>query len=365
MNVELQQLLDLYLQPTPVPADMTSRDIVCKAVEFDNPPRIPYSFVTPVASDFFEVAAVPKFIALVDSQSEVANVWVAEQNKERRNRGEKYYDEWGVGWEVTGRLWDHSFDHPLRDLRKLDSYQFPNVVAPEKFDVLRPYVTQARDAGKYVVGFDPILLFERMRALLGFEELMVAHYTQSDGLEALLDRLADLEVAVVGEWARIEGVDAYMTWDDWGLQTSLQMSPEAFRKYYKPRYAKIVEAAHWQGMHYIWHNCGQIFDIIPDMIEIGVDVIQLDQPRLMGYDELAGAFGGKICFWNTLDIQWSTIENPTEDEVRAEVSRMVRAFNCFHGGFMARQYPDVLDIEMPYERHLAIYEAFLANGCAL
>ncbi len=73
---------------------------------------------------------------------------------------------------------------PLRNLNRLDSYQFPDVAAPEKFDALETFVKQALKAGKYVVGFDPILMFERLRALVGFEELMVAPYTQPAGLRA-------------------------------------------------------------------------------------------------------------------------------------------------------------------------------------
>ncbi|RJP15580.1 MAG: hypothetical protein C4520_20175 [Candidatus Abyssobacteria bacterium SURF_5] len=365
MNPSIQQLLELYLQPAPVPPGMTSRDMVLKAIKFVHPPRIPYSFISPVESDFFEVAAIPQFMHLVEPDGKAANIWVSAGKKGAKDPGDRYHDEWGVGWEVTGRHWDHAFDHPLRDLRNLDSYRFPDVADPEKYDMLKPFLEMGRKAGKYTVGFDPILMFERMRALLGFEELMVSPYTQPRGLELLLDRLADLESAVIEQWARIGGVDAYMTWDDWGLQTSLQMDPDTFRKFYKPRYKRIVEAAHQHGMHYIWHNCGHIIDMIPDMIDIGVDVVQLDQPRLMGHRNLADKFGGGICFWNTVDIQWSTMENPTEEEIGAEVAEMIAAFDRFGGGFMARQYPDPTDIEMSPERHEMIYQAFLAHGCSL
>lgn len=344
---------------------MTSREIVRKAIEFDNPPRIPYSFITPLASDFFETAAVPRFLELFDPESKGANLWTTGKNRKQRVRGEKYYDEWGVGWETTERFWDHAFDHPLQNLQKLKDYRFPGVAAPEKFDALQTFIEQAHKAGKYIVGFDPTLMFERMRALLGFEELMVAPYTQPAGLQALLDRLADLETDVIKQWARLGNVDAYMTWDDWGLQTTLQMNPETFRQYYKPRYARIVETAHRHGMHYIWHNCGYIMNMIEDMIEIGVDAVQLDQPRLMGHKELADRFGGRICFWNTVDIQWSTMGNPSKNEIKREVAEMIQAFNGFHGGFIARQYPDANDIGMSRERHMLIYEAFLENGCAL
>jgi uroporphyrinogen decarboxylase len=352
MKFPVPKFLEQYLEPRPTPAGMTSREIVRRAIEFESPPRIPYSFSMPFGGDFFEAI--------------IARVLFAGSSATRpRKKGEVYYDEWRVGQKVTGRGWDHAFDHPLADLTRLDDYQFPDLANPDLFAPYKPYIDLANEKGKYVIAPDPVMMFERMRALLGFEELMVAAYTQPEGLEALLDRLADLIVAIIGEWAHLGGVHGFMTWDDWGLQTSLQMKVETFRAFYKPRYARIVKAAHDGGMHYIWHNCGQILDMIPDMIEIGADVVQLDQPRLMGNWKLAEEFGGRICFWNTVDIQWSANEAVSPDDLRAEVADMVRVFNRFKGGFMARHYPQPRDINLSPERVQIIAEAFFEAGCAL
>ena len=271
----------------------------------------------------------------------------------------------GVGHRVTGRIWDQACEHPLRDLGELDAYRFPNVAASERFTWLGPYVDRASAAGKYVVGFNPVLMFEKVRALMGFEELMLAPYTQPEGLEELLDRLADLTVDVIGRWRELGGVDGFMTWEDWGLQSGLQMKLATFRQYYKPRYARVVRAAHDCGMHFIWHNCGDVMQMIPDMIEIGVDVLQLDQSRLMGHERLAGAFGGKVCFWNTVDVQWSAEADVTIDDLKREVAEMTTVYNRFNGGFMARHYPDAKDINLADERQVAISEAFLEHGCTI
>ncbi len=172
----------------------------------------------------------------------------------------------------------------------------------------RPSQTPGTKTGKYVVGADPINAYERLRSLMGFENLMVAMYADQERFERLLDKLTDMTVEVVEAYAGIGGVHGFMTWDDWGLQTSLQIRPAKWREMFKPRYARIVEACHKNGMHYILHSCGVIWDIIPDMIEIGMDVLQIDQPRLMGVERLANEFGGKICFWNCVDIQWSVAD---------------------------------------------------------
>jgi hypothetical protein len=353
MDEILSKVTEMMLAATPAPEGLSSREIARRAIAFEGPPRVPYSFINPLQTDFFE-AVVLDFV----------------RHPPRRGGkgaefGSVYHDEWGVGWEVTKRHWDHAIDHPLRDLRKLRDHRFPDVAAPRRFEWLAPYLERAQRAGKYVVGWDPIHMYERMRALMGFEDLMLAAYVQPEGLAELLNRLTDLSIAVIERFAALGGVDGFMTWQDFGLQTTLQMKPDTFREFYKPRFARVVEAAHARGMRFIWHNCGQIFDMLEDMIEIGVDVVQLDQPRLMGHRRLADAFGGRICFWNTLDIQWATSGSVSEAQIRAEIAEMMAAFNRFDGGIIARHYPQPADIALPPEFQRVSYEAFLANGCGL
>jgi len=342
----LVSVFQAYLEAVPTPPGFTSREIVCRAIERDNPPRVPYSFVDPFESDIAEVSYLPLF-------SSVGYV----------PKDEIKFDEWGVGWRGTGRFWGHADVTPLADLSALDSYRFPEVMTPEGWAHVAAFVAAANRSGKYVVGADPITSYERLRGLMGYENLMLAMYTDRQRFEVLLDKLTDMTMEVVRGYAALGGVHGFMTWEDWGLQTSLQIRPQQWRELFKPRYARIVKAAHEEGMHYLWHCCGYIVDMIPDMIEIGVDVLQLDQPRLMGVDRLANEFGGKICFWNTVDIQWSPPNTVSLEEARAEAKHMVESFGRFDGGFIARQYPQPADIEMSHEKHRAIYEAFMESGC--
>lgn len=339
--------LRTYLKPVPVPSGFTSRELVRRAIEFDSPPRIPYSFIDPLESDFAEMGAL------------AAVFWPIGYVP----KGEIKFDEWGVGWRGSGRLWGHPDVNPLADLSALDTYQFPEILTPESRAIVEVFVKEANSTGKYVVGGDPIMGIERLRGLMGFENVMTAMLADRERFERLLDKLADMTIDVIRAYEEIGGVHGFMAVEDWGLQTSLQIRPQHWRDIFKPNYARIVAAAHAAGMHYIWHCCGYIIDIIPDMIEIGVDVLQLDQPRLMGVDRLASEFGGKICFWNTVDIQWSSPGETTLDEVRAEAKHMIEQFSRFKGGFIARQYPQPGDIEMSHEKHRTIYEAFMEAGC--
>ena len=246
--------LEEMLAPLPAPAGMNSREIVRRAIEYRDPPRIPYSFyLNPHASDLF---------ALMSGKSPF---------KKPAERGATYVDDWGVTWEVTGRLWDHAVEYPLADLANLASCRFPELDDPAFFAGQRDLLRRANAAGKYVVAGDPVMMFERMRSLMGYEELMMAPYTQPAALEEFLDRLSDLTIACVHQYAGLGGIDGFMTWEDWGLQTGLQMDPQTFRRFYRPRYQRIIDAVHESGMHYIWHNCGNVEEILPDKVEMGVE----------------------------------------------------------------------------------------------
>lgn len=98
--------LQLYFKPVPVPSGFTSREIVRRAIEFDGPPRIPYSFIDPLESDFAEMGAL------------AAIFWPTGCVP----KGEMRFDEWDVGWRGSGRLWGHPDVNPLTDLSALDTY---------------------------------------------------------------------------------------------------------------------------------------------------------------------------------------------------------------------------------------------------
>jgi len=335
------------LKREPLPKGMTSRELVSRAIEFRDPPRVPYYFIFhPNASDIGFVAPLSAAV-----------------NRPTNLRpGQRYTDAWGVTWEVTGRFWDHAVNFPLADLRNLDQHRFPDFTREIKGVGFLSRLGNL--AGKYIIGPNPIGLFERIRSLMGYEEMMIAPYTQPDGLHKLLDRLTAMTIETIQAYASVGGFHGYESAEDWGLQNTLQMKIGTFREFYKPYYKRIVDACHACGMHYIWHNCGYIVEMLPDMIEIGVDVVQLDQPRLMGHENLIRLLGGKMCMWNTVDIQWCTGENVSDEEIRQEVKEMLRIYDVkkYHGGYIAKHYPQPWDINLSPARQNLIYQAFMDSG---
>ena len=339
--------IEATLAPLPLPPGRSSRDLVRSAIRLEPATaRIPCAFRSPYGTDFFELAELERLLDCPGDSS--------------KPPGTVYTDEWGVGFRRTRFAWDEVINHPLPDLSNVDAFALPNLAAPERTRRLASFVRQAQAAGKYVVGADPVLLLERVCGLMGFENAMTAPFTQPRGFETLLDRLTDLTVDCIGRLADLGGVDGFMTWQDHGQQHGPLMKPSLFREFYEPRYARIVEASHRAGMDFFWHTCGQVAELLSDMIEIGVDVVQLDQPRLLGHRALAERFGGKVCFWNAVDIQWATTPGITTDDVTAEIAAMLDPFSGV--GVMARHYGQPDDIGLSAEFHRASALAFLEHG---
>ncbi len=340
---DVNDWLRAAIAPVPTPSGLTSRELVVQAIELQSPARIPYSFVEPHASDFFEIAELERQL----------------ERATPRLLGSEYVDPWGVRREVAEGLFDRVLDHPLADLSGLSSHVFPTANELTDLDRLAPFVDEAHMAGKYIVAADPVLLFERARDLMGFEPMLLAPRTDRSKYLELVEILTSLTVESIDRYRDLEHVDSFMSWQDFGTQTGLMISLKDFREFYKPGLQRVVQAAHDRGMTYILHCCGLITELIPDLVEIGVDVLQLDQPKLIGHDELRAGFGGKICFWNAVDTLWATQRARTEAAIEAEVRAMRAPFEDLPGGFMARHYPQHEDINLPENFHGITRRAFL------
>ena len=161
---------------------------------------------------------------------------------------------------------------------------------------------------------------------------------EKENLCRLIDILVDINLEIIKRYAQL-GVDGYFMFDDWGLQTSLMISPDSWREIWKPRYKRIFDAAHAHGIDTFLHSCGYITDILGDLIEAGLDVIQMDQQVNMGLQNLHDKFAGKITFFSPADIQQIL---PTNDEqlIKTYCRDMINLLGTENGGFIAKWYND-------------------------
>jgi hypothetical protein len=112
--------------------------------------------------------------------------------------------------------------------------------------------------------------------------------------------------------------------DDWGSQSALLISPALWRAFYKPLYRDYCDLAHARGKYVVMHSDGYTADIVPDLIEIGVNALNL-QLFCMDLEGLAARYAGKVAFWGEIDRQ-RLLTHGTTDEVRAAVRRVAAAF---------------------------------------
>ncbi|MFC1582581.1 uroporphyrinogen decarboxylase family protein [Planctomycetota bacterium] len=113
-------------------------------------------------------------------------------------------------------------------------------------------------------------LWETYWGIRGFENAMMDVVAEPEFMGALLDRLTDMYLDQIS-WCKDIPVDGFFFGDDWGGQRGVLIGPDSWRKLFKPRYARIYAAAHEQGKCVMSHSCGSVYEIIPDIIEIGLD----------------------------------------------------------------------------------------------
>jgi uroporphyrinogen decarboxylase len=199
-------------------------------------------------------------------------------------------------------------------------------------------------------------LFERSWNLRGFENVLVDSVAEPDFFEELLDRLTDQFLAWV-EYTVDLPVDAIMFGDDWGGQRGVLLGPDRWRRFLKPRLAKIYDAVHAHGKLVVSHCCGSVVSILPDIIEIGLDVLESIQPEAAGMSPYAlkEQWGDRITFWGGLGSQ-STLPFGTPEDIHGEVRRLCREMGRGGGYILAPAKP--LQPETPTENAVAAIEAF-------
>ena len=264
-------------------------------------------------------------------------------------------DGFGGIWRQDCRPW-HLEKPPLPE-PSFDGYEFPKAESffrPEWKEAAKTRCAERADS--FLIGNLGWGLFERSWNLRGFENALMDAMAEPDFYEEMLDRLTELYLAFV-EYTADLPIDGILFGDDWGDQRGVILGPARWRKFLKPRWAKIYEAVHAHGKLVMSHSCGSVAEIMPDIIEIGMDVLESCQPEAAGMNpyELKRKWGDKIAFWGCLGSQ-STIPRGTPEEIRREVKRLKTEMPRGGGFILAPAKP--LQPETPTENAAAVVEAF-------
>jgi uroporphyrinogen decarboxylase len=281
---------------------------------------------------------------------------------------DSYVDEWGVVWrtvEYSTRYgkgkYTEPFGHPLADDTALERYQPPDPHRAALYTESERVIRDFKDE-YWIVGVTPTTIFESAWALRGFDRLLADLAADPDRAERVLDITCNYHGAVTQRLAQL-GVDMIWLGDDIGIQDRMLMSPAMWRKFFKPRMAKLIASLKAINPHLkiAYHSDGVVYPVIPDLIEIGLDVLNPIQPASMDPIRLKKDYGDRLCFWGSLDIQ-HTLPFGSPEEVRAEVLARLRTIGR-NGGLIIGPTHNV-QLDTPLENFWAMVNTIVATPYA-
>lgn len=321
---------------------MNSRERVKRCLSFNSPDRFPLCLPSPLPCDLCGAGPSP------DPDWKPYRTWEMED-------GAQWEDEWHNVWKrFSNTTRGEVIEGALKSWNDLDSYQFPRYELPQRYDTAAEVFAQNQD--KYLLGSLPGFPFAIMRYLRTVEQFLMDVLLYPDEVNALQDRVVLMLKGCLNEWARV-GADGVIFAEDWGTQERLLVSPDTWNVMFRPGFEQIVGHASGLGIDIWMHSCGYIKDIIPALRDIGVKVLQLDQPTLSGIDWLRETCQGKVTIWSPVDIQ-KILPTGDRELIRAGAREMVEKLG-HGGGFMAGYYADLKGIAVEPQWQQWAHEAFM------
>jgi len=350
---------------------MMRKERVIRAIEFGGPDRVPFNALAPGVSDVFCITYLPARDWQPD-EGFVPNLhpviyYLGDWKFKGKMPSDIYtpdvtrQDEFGCVWKSSvAKTIGEVCEFPLKSWDDLESFKLPDPYAAGRFDRFNIY-RGLLSADSFVLGNIENGPWERSHFLRGLPDMLMDTVAAPEKVERLADRITDeWLVPMIGLYAS-HGAHGVIMTDDWGTQQSLMIRPESWRRLYKPRYARLIAAAHKHGLKFVLHSCGYIVDIIEDLIEIGLDVLQKDDIGFMGMEALAERFAGRICFMGALDLQ-RTLPGADAETIFKETRRLLRLFAKNDGGFIGMYYALPEAVGVSWRQQIIMHAAFLRYG---
>ncbi len=261
-------------------------------------------------------------------------------------------DEFGAVWRRSSRDqkvgdWGELVDYPLKE-PSLAGYAFPDGSRTGRWSAVPEVRQKHPDQFLMAGGFG---LYESGWALCGFQNYLGYLVGEPSFVEELTERLTGFSCDVTRQLAGL-GADAIRFGDDWGFQDRLMVRPDLWRRLFKRHYAKVYGTAREAGLIVAIHSCGNITDVLPDLIDIGVQVVHPLQPEAMDVERCRRDYGKHLTFWGGLGSQ-STLPRGTPQDVRREVRSRLK---LFAGGGYILAPAGAAPAETPAENIAAIVE---------
>ncbi|MBP6086617.1 MAG: hypothetical protein KA449_00225 [Pelolinea sp.] len=290
---------------------------------------------------------------------------VQERNKNREPHT-PCIDDWGIGQiEIEPGVWFPGY-HPLADARTIEDLEaydgWPDMDDPYRVAIAKQEAEALDQKNQYAIMAAPWLMFpfERAIGLQGMDKFLMNMAVYPDFAEAMLRKITELCKKHLTNFLKAVGehIDLIKIGDDLGTQDRLMISPRMYRRMLKPLHADLIETirAHTKAKIF-FHTDGDVFDLIDDFIEIGVDVlnpIQTSAGKMSDLEALKKRYGNNLVFCGAIDTQ-HILPHGTPEEVRQEVKRVIHILGE-DGGYMAASVHTIMN-EVPPENVLAMVDA--------
>lgn len=294
---------------------------------------------------------------------------VLERNRTRPAHSD-YVNSWGSGAvEIAPGEWFPMVE-PLAEanaIDALDAVPWPDMDDPTRVAAMRAEASRLVDAGEYAVMVTPWLLFplERAFAMQGMDRFLMNAALEPEFAAALLRRITDLCIQLMNHVLDEVGdlADIVKIGDDLGTQQSLLMSPTMYRNLLKPLHAELIAAIKSRtAAKVFFHTDGDVFPLLDDLVEIGVDIlnpIQTSAGKMADLATLKGRYGRSLILCGGIDTQ-RILPHGTPDEVAAEVRRVIAELGP-GGGYLLASVHTIMN-DVPAANILAMVDAAVAPG---
>jgi uroporphyrinogen decarboxylase len=258
----------------------------------------------------------------------------------------EYFDEWGFTHHFPKEegLWFSLVKHPLEnvlpDVRKISEYNWPDASNKARIESLYEKAAMFKEQGKIVILKGLCAgIFEMQQRFRGMSNALIDPFLFPEFSDSLIGKLADLKIEfwemALSELSDV--IDVIAEADDYGTQESQLVDPDHFRQYYKPHISRIISAIKQIApkAKIMFHSCGNVRPIIPDFIEIGIDILNPVHINASGMEpyQLKKDFGNDVVFWGGgVDTQ-KILASGTVEEVADDVKRNIDAL-APGGGFV-------------------------------
>ena len=345
---------------------MNSRENVLAALRRQNPERVPFalSFTEPMYKLFIEKTGSDNPYEFWDF--DVRGTWFRSPTEKADYSpylpadlpAGTTIDDWGIA-NVPGSMFHFTkMLHPLageKTVEDIKNYPLPDFTREECWSEIETDVNTYHERGYAVGGSLEMTIFEVSWYLRSMEDLMSDMMLNPPMATVLLDRITRLRVFQAKTYAQF-GVDFLSLGDDISMQTGMLMSPRMWRNWFKPRLAEVIREAKIIKPDLLvqYHTDGDCRAVIPDLIEVGVDILNPIQPECMDPVEIKQKYGDRLSFNGTIGTQ-TTMPHGTPEEVRAEVRKMIETVGKGGGLFLAPTH--VIEPDVSWENVVAFVEA--------